>query len=263
MEGQYAPTEKRLRDARKEGQVLKSTLLSQAAVVGICVFTGSFAVSRSWVRIQSLLQYTFINSPAGVDGSKAAQLLEIWMAEFIFLIAPVLGAGVVAAVLCEALQVGFQIFPHLSLPKLERLSVIGGFKRIGSGIRDSWQLLLKLVISLAVLWWLLQPSVSSVVQAALLPEAEQFASLSAQVKRLLVALVGTMVVLGALDYGLKRRKFYKDMSMKREDLVREHKENEGDPHIRSHRRALHEAILMQDMVARVRKSKVVVVEKNA
>jgi type III secretion protein U len=49
--------------------------------------------------------------------------------------------------------------------------------------------------------------------------------------------------------------------MSLDEARRELKDDEGDPMLRSQRKAMHESLLMQDMVQRVRRSKVLVVER--
>ena len=46
-----------------------------------------------------------------------------------------------------------------------------------------------------------------------------------------------------------------------EKLREEHRQSEGDPHVKAQRRAEHERLLRQDIVARVRRAKVIVVEE--
>jgi len=69
-----------------------------------------------------------------------------------------------------------------------------------------------------------------------------------------------LLVFGAIDFLLQRRKFYRELSMSLDDLRREHKDEEGDPHIRSARKHMHQTLSNEDITARVRRSKVIVVE---
>jgi type III secretion protein U len=66
-----------------------------------------------------------------------------------------------------------------------------------------------------------------------------------------------------LDLFLKRREYLTELSMSHDEMRRESKDEEGDPLVKSMRRSLHEQLLMQDLVKRVRKARVVVVEPAA
>ncbi|MCB0318766.1 MAG: EscU/YscU/HrcU family type III secretion system export apparatus switch protein, partial [Bdellovibrionales bacterium] len=63
------------------------------------------------------------------------------------------------------------------------------------------------------------------------------------------------------EYWINKKKFIKEMSMSHTELKNEHKEDEGDPLLKFSRKALHQEILSQDLVQRVKNSKVVIVEK--
>ena len=71
-----------------------------------------------------------------------------------------------------------------------------------------------------------------------------------------------LILWGIADFGLKRRVFYRELSMSYDELKREVRDQEGDPHLKSARFAEHQSFLQQDLVARVRKSKVIIVERN-
>jgi len=51
----------------------------------------------------------------------------------------------------------------------------------------------------------------------------------------------------------------KEMMMSRDEVIREYKEAEGDPHVKHSRRQLHEELLSQSMIQNVPKASVIVV----
>ena len=70
-----------------------------------------------------------------------------------------------------------------------------------------------------------------------------------------------LVAFGVLDYLIHRKRFYSELSMSHEELKREQRDQDGDPFLRMTRRAEHEMLMQQDIVARVRRAKVLVVER--
>jgi flagellar biosynthetic protein FlhB len=67
------------------------------------------------------------------------------------------------------------------------------------------------------------------------------------------------LVLGAADFLLQRKLFMKEMMMSKYEVKKEHKEEEGDPHVKHMRRHLHQQLLAQSMAQNVPKADVVVV----
>ena len=78
-----------------------------------------------------------------------------------------------------------------------------------------------------------------------------------------IALGGAVLaVAAAADYLARRRQFLRELSMSAAEMRQEWREEEGDPLFKAARKALHESLLMQDLVQRVRKARVIVVERN-
>ena len=72
-----------------------------------------------------------------------------------------------------------------------------------------------------------------------------------------------MLFFGVLDFLVKRKEYLKELSMSHDEIRRETKDEEGDPLVKTMRRLQHEELLQRDLVARVRRSKVIVVERDA
>ena len=82
------------------------------------------------------------------------------------------------------------------------------------------------------------------------------------VLRLGLLLALTSVFFGALEYLVRRKTFYRELSMSYAELQLEQKEDAGDPQVRAVRHALHQAMSLEELVSRTRKSKVVIVERS-
>jgi flagellar biosynthesis protein FlhB len=185
----------------------------------------------------------------------------------VLLVGGSLGAGAVIAVLAEALQVGVTFEPEGVGFNPERCNPVSGFGRIWSGFARGW----RTVVQLALLVWVLGLTVSRVVAEGITQlsmgglavagqvRAEWFASALISV---LAASAAVLMVLGVFEYLLNRRAFYRELSMSADEVRREHREDEGDPHVKGARRSLHEALVMQDLARRVRSARVVIVERN-
>jgi flagellar biosynthesis protein FlhB len=75
-------------------------------------------------------------------------------------------------------------------------------------------------------------------------------------------MVLVVVAIGFGDFLWQRHRFMKDMRMTREEVKREYKEQEGDPHHKQERMRLHKELLQQRMLNAVRKADFVVVNPD-
>jgi flagellar biosynthesis protein FlhB len=76
---------------------------------------------------------------------------------------------------------------------------------------------------------------------------------------LLFKVGGAFLVIGAADFLLQRRFYIKDLKMTKEEVKREYKAEEGDPHLKHKRRHLHQQMVAQNMLTIVPNAKAVVV----
>ena len=82
---------------------------------------------------------------------------------------------------------------------------------------------------------------------------------AALIFRFLFTVAGAFVLMGAADYLLQKKLYMKELMMSKEEVVREYKESEGDPQMKSLRKQLHEEILSQSMIQNVPKADVIIV----
>jgi flagellar biosynthetic protein FlhB len=159
-----------------------------------------------------------------------------------------------------ALQTRFNVsFKPLEL-KWDKLSVPAGFKRIfslASVVRGSISIA-KAIIIVAVSYWI----VSSQMDKIALSGFESFQSLMFLMCRLLllvsVAIAATMALVGIIDLAFQKWKQMQDLKMSMQDIKDEHKDAEGDPHIRARMKRLAAEIGRNQMLNDVPKADAII-----
>ena len=173
---------------------------------------------------------------------------------------PFLAILVVVALGAGFLQAGFLFSAEPVTPKLERLDPAAGFGKIFSlrGFVRVATALLKLLAIIAVVGFTIWNE--RVLLLALpnreLPEiAHRILELSFLVSmRTVIALL----ILAALDYGVQRIQYERELRMSRREVKEELKRYEGDPKIRERRRAIQRQIGLQRMIHLVPEASVVI-----
>lgn len=250
----FAPSAKKLKQARKDGKTAKSQILTQAFGFLACFVTARSLWHFLEIKTLNLLEYTLTSGY-----NNPVECLRLWLNIFFVVVACSLVVCLIICIIIESLQVGFIIEPAILSPKFSRLDIAAGFKKIFSGLSGVWSKLLRIAVICCVFFWFFKRHISSISIWLLSDNA-------LLVERTYLQLVylgfACLLVFGFFEYLHNRRKFYKELSMSKDELMREFKEDEGDPHVKSHRRSAHEELLSQEMVNKIRKSKVIVVEKN-
>lgn len=254
------PTPKRLRDARQKGQVARSqelvTSISLFAIIG----TLWFGWSAFYSRLVLLFDGVAAHAADFSDHRLMAALYEVaWLA--IVMVFPVLAATVLAGLLANFLQVGALFTAEAVKPKGERINPATGLRRIFS--RRQLTELLKSVLKICFLSLLL----FLVIREAINPfMSSLFCGLLCQTGIALSALAHVLVwsalAFGAVavaDLVYQRRAHIRSLMMTREEVKREFKEMEGDPHIKSKRRQLAQELAMEDRGQAARKTTAIVI----
>ena len=227
------PSAKRLRDARRKGQLPRSRLLSSSAVTlgGLLGFTAfapeGFERLKEWTA-RLLLE------PRAVWAWEEG----LWM--WVRLSGPALGGALVASLGVSVAMVGFEFNAEHVMPKLERINPAAGLKRLFS-VRSLVELAKGLLVTAVVsvlVWSEVERTGQEAMGAVWLEGAGGLSQLVARLGPLATRLAWVLLALGVGDYALARRRHLKDLMMTREEVKREYKESEGDPHHKAQRKAL-------------------------
>jgi flagellar biosynthesis protein FlhB len=233
------PSPKRLRDARKKGEAAKSIELA-----GALSFLASIAV------VLALLQ-TSARQLAGLDLAVERSFealnkttLANLILEAMFLMAKLSLLPVLVAAVVFTGALWLQVGPVFSFepvkPKLDNVHPVKGFKKIFSmkSLVNFALMMLKLfIVGIAVVLVCRQilPDAVRVIHADL---GAALAVARTALLHLLMWCGGAFVALGAADFAYQRWQFMKDKKMSIQEVRREQKEEEGDPHIKAERKRM-------------------------
>lgn len=253
------PTSKRLRDARKDGDVHKSTELSSTMIVLVWLLAVWLLIPAYYRTLEGLFGSMFeaITRPGPLALNQA---LEQGGTVLVMLTVPVMFVAAVVGLFTDYIQVGSVFAPKKVKPDISRLNPTEGIKKMFS--KDNLVELIKSIMKTAamtgifivVLWSLLPQFIQ-------LPLGQVGDIASAHWQGLFRMCAWTIFVfffVSALDAFWQRHSFIKRLQMSRRDIRQESKESEGDPHIKGRRRQLHQEWAQQNVLHSVRKSSVVV-----
>ncbi len=233
-------TAKKLRDARLKGEVAKSKDVTSAAVfvalLGVLWLGGALFMKS----IRAVLEIA-IDAPAQVTAGRPwLLLLEQALREAGIVVLPVLGAALVAAVLAGFAQVRGVFSAEPLQFKPERLNPAEGLKNLFS-TRQLFELL-KLIVKTVALSFALFVVVKGGFSAAVRGVYAQPATAGLIGWKLVLWLfcVAALVyaVVSTADFGLQVFEYLKRQRMTKEEVRRERRDMDGDPHVRARRRQM-------------------------
>ncbi|CAD6531871.1 flagellar biosynthesis protein FlhB [Paraburkholderia sabiae] len=234
------PTAKRLREAREKGEVAKSAeTISTAMFVGVCIALAS-GLAQIYARVQGLFRLVFDAVGAADPGARIASLVGEASHTLLLPTLGFVGIGLAAGLLAGFVQVGGIMAWSRLAPSLSRINPAEGLKNLWSlrNLINLVKMLVKTTLLVATLGWLIRTSLDPAVQAGFTRPL----SILALIAHLLLLLFGwaalVFIVMALIDIVHQRHEFNQKMKMSVEEVRREHKETEGDPHIQGRRKQI-------------------------
>ncbi|MCG8530920.1 MAG: type III secretion system export apparatus subunit SctU [Desulfovibrionales bacterium] len=253
------PTPKKLRDARKKGQVAKSQEVASTAVV----LTSFAYIWAGWSFINENLQEMlgapifFMNLPFM---EALGSVLMVVANKFIILSVPLVLATAVAGVAGNLIQIGFLVSFESVTPKFDKIHPKQWVKKVISkkNLFEFGKSLFKILFLVYLLKWLIEGSLQDLTRAPEYGIDGLLTVLAYILRRIVLYCAAVYVTISALDYLLQKHLHIKELMMTKDEVKREFKEMEGDPHIKSKRKQIHQEMVMNDNMQKVKKSSVLI-----
>jgi type III secretion protein U len=258
------PTPKRLRDAKKKGNIP----LSQEVPAAASFLAGALLLGLWAPRIATEFRQLFEGTTEAAARLAEGSLADAWVdpardAAFGWLrsVGPVFAGIALAGVGLALAQAGFNLNFSKLAPSLSKLSPSKVLKRWFSlqGVFELLKTVAKLALVLLIGYLVVKGALVGVL-ALHRAELAGFYGVLASVARSFAVQVGlAFAVVAAADYYFQWRRWKKGLMMTKDEVKREHKEQEGDPIIKSQRKGLHQELANQQIVGETRIADAVVV----
>lgn len=231
------PSPQRLIEARKKGQVGKSNELaaSLSFLAGIlCVMSMIGFSTRKIADLFLAVERSFESLSTVTLAALTLEALSLF-AQLAFV--PTFFA---AAVYTGALwlQVGpvFSVDPIM--PKMENLNPASGLKKLFSmkSTVTFSLMVLKSAIVAGAIWIVCRKILPDAVRVIYADTGAALVVVKTGLTHMLLWCGGAFVALGIADLGYHRWQFIKDNRMTMQEVRREHKQDEGDPHLKAERK---------------------------
>jgi len=255
------PTQKRLDDALKRGDVVKSQEVSTWFIIAggtlvLTAFSGTMSAGLT-TTLRGLIANSYQLRVDGhgliwLSGKLGGELLATLAIPFVLLTLAAVGGNIIQHRLLwttDTLQ-----------PKFNRISPLAGIKRLFSAqaLANFVKGLLKLAVVGTVLTILLWPEryraegLTWTDPAAILPVTRDLSL------KLLGAVVAMLAIVAAVDYLFQYRQWYERQKMTLRELKDEFKESEGDPAIKGKLKQTRQTRMRKRMMAAVPKATVII-----
>ncbi len=243
------PTPHKIRKAREDGQVAHSKDTTQTVLI-VALFGYMLGNAETLVRGFA----SMILMPAGVLGMEFTQAVNALatqlLREAVGLLAPFLGIVIGLGLFTEMAQTGMNFSFKAMMPSGKKLNVAANVKNLFSA-KTLFEFLksnIKIALLSVVVYLVLRSALPALIT---LPGGGLTAVAVATgvlLKNLILFVSLGYVVLAAVDFLWQRRQYTKQLMMSKDEVIKEYKEAEGDPHIKHKRKELHHELMESNEV---------------
>ena len=252
---------RRLEKAREDGDVARSRelvtlVILGAGISGLWLTSGSLGTTFGGA-LQHGLQF---DRKSAFDASHMMNQAGSMVLEGLLAIAPFFGMMMLAALVGPIILGGWLFSTKAIAPNFGKLNPLAGIGRMFStqSLAELTKALAKSLLVGVVAWWVISGHVGDMV--ALMGEPANRA-LPHAIRMIVVdcaVIAATLVIVAMIDVPYQLWSHAKKLRMSREDLRQEHKESEGDPHVKANIRRMQQQIAKRRMMSEVPKADIVV-----
>ncbi len=254
------PTPKRLKEARKEGQIPRTQELGTWAGVAVASALLPMLVGNVFDEVGKLFVQvgTVIEHP---EVDRVDPLLGQALSAFLATVLPVALTLLLVGVMASAAQGGVTLATKGMKPTLKKLNPFPGIKRM-FGTHGLWEAAKAVIktIALGVVVVVTSDRAQALVAASgALPLSAVTATVSDSAVLMFRVVAATGFGIALADYVVLRVQAMKKLKMTKYEIQQEHKSQEGDPHVKAQRKGVALAMSRNRMMAEVAEADVLLV----
>ena len=255
------PTQKRLDEARRGGQLPRSRDLSTAAVVLVAGlglrYSGAAMASDYAGLMRSGLS---LSREQVLDENRMLPHLVALGWQGLSASAPILGLTLAAALLSPLAIGGWNLSFEALAPKFSRLNVVEGLKRLVStrGLIELLKAYGKFLLVGTIAVAFLHAKTAELLGLGDEPLNSAIGHAVNLAGSALLALSVSLAILAAIDVPLTLHQYMKQLGMSRQEVRQEHRESDGAPEVKGRIRRMQQDMARRRMLQEVPKADVVI-----
>jgi flagellar biosynthetic protein FlhB len=234
-------TQKKLDDARKEGQVAKSREIANGLGLLALFLILKFYVANMGTNLMALFSVFYDKIPSvttfyrGQMPQADVQIIfRQMLLHVLIIISPMLIIGFLIAFVSDVVQVKWKPTAKPLKPKFSNLNPLKGFKKVISlnSLVELIKSLLKIGLIIYVCYSFLKDKwiyLLNIFDVTLMQGLQIIADM---VTDLGIRIAAVYMIIALADYIYQRVKFSNDMKMTKQEIKEEYKQQEGDPQVK-------------------------------
>lgn len=254
-------TPKKLRDARKKGQVAKSQDFPSAFTFVVSIATTLLLSGYLFQQLASYIVGTFKSISGNIDLQSKAPAVMYEAINVIYNTSlPIAIFTSIVGVLTGFLIVGPMFSLEAMKPDIKKLNPIDNIKNMFKfkTIFELLKSILKIGGALFLIYTVVYNSLPEIIATAAMPVFGAAQVFNDFLVKVIIRVGIFFLAIALFDLIYQKKHFEKEMKMEKFEVKQEYKDTEGDPHIKSKRRQTAQEIAYQEGPSAVKRAKAVI-----
>ena len=232
------PTERRVAQARGDGQVFRSQEILSVGMLLISVTVLAFGTPWGIDRLKNIMSSLFMASNSTALNINSFQALAMSLGtQVVLVLLPLMAILMISGIMLNVLQSGWNFTFKPLMPKISKINPLTGFKRIFSiqGLFQFFKSLMKILIVLPIAYLHIVGLMEEVVVLHNQQMEAIFLIAGGWILTLFLKVIMVLVVLTIIDFAYEKWKFKEDLKMTKQEVSDERKQSDGDPKVKKER----------------------------
>ena len=255
------PTQHRIDEFRKRGEVASSRELTSIFILSASVFVLFFSTVYIYETMVDFFKWVY-----GLNVSKAflEESLKIIFSKMIWVavkcLIPIFATVILSTVVINIVQIGFLFAPEVLSWKFERINPVNGMKKLFSmqSLVETVKGVFKFIFVIAITWFFIRENINSYQGFYHIEFLQTFLIGQRIILKLVASILGALLIIAVGDLAYQKIKYKKKLRMTKEQAKREHKEHDGNPEIKQRIRTIQREMSKKRMMNEIKTADVVV-----
>jgi flagellar biosynthetic protein FlhB len=252
------PSQKKLDDAIKEGNVGKSAEVPGVAILFFASIYLLFFSSHLFIELKKMMLYIFSFIGQEMDSTIYFSITYTIVMSLLYALAPLFILIILMAFVFNVIQFGF-VFTPLKL-KFDKINPISGFKNIFSmkKLLEALKLIAKLTIIFIVMYLIVVLVSKSILSMMDMGVGASLNTLSQLTSYFIGAILLIIIIFAIIDFYFTKHYYIKSLKMSKQEVKDEHKQMDGNPEIKGRIRQIQRQMSQKKMMSDAKEADVVI-----
>ena len=255
------PSQHRIDEFRKKGDVASSRELTSVLVLAACLMTLSLSLVYIFEQMTAYIEWLYTLDIASAFAPKS--LNTITTKTFIVAAkcsAPVLFVAMCAGVFAQVAQVGFLYSPDVLELNFDRVNPINGIKKLFSkqALFETVKGIFKFVVILSVVYVYLKDDIAKYNGLMHMEMSQAYVHSKDLLMRISFAILLAWTVIAILDFAWQKYTYKQKLMQTKQQLKQESKEQDGNPEVKQRIRQIQREMSRKRMIQDVKSADVII-----